>query len=81
MLSIQLSQLEVRFIVLEIQNSSNLLQELPTVVNNLLKKNAIHTLNDRGLWMLQDKDEIFEPDNLQDDQPTQQTDMSDTLMV
>ena len=51
------------------------------MVNKLLKKEVAHSSNDKAVQVVQDKDVTSQPDSLQDDQPTQQTDMSDTPMV
>jgi len=57
------------------------LQELPTLVYKLLKKEVVYTLNNKAVQMVQDEDITSQPDSLQNDQTTQQTYMSDTPMV
>ena len=51
------------------------------MVNKLLKKEVVHTMNDKAVQMVQDKDVTSQPESLQDDQLSQKTDMPDTLMV
>ena len=87
MLKTQLSQLEVvsqlcmqNFYIIAVQN-------LPKMVNQLhqqllvAKTEANNMVSARNIQMIQLKDVTSQPDSLQDDQSTQQTDMSDTPMV
>ena len=62
-------------------------QHLPKVVNQLhrqllvAKTEANNMVSASDTQLVQHKDVTFQPDNLQDDQSTQKTDMSDTPMV
>ncbi|XP_065893092.1 uncharacterized protein [Dysidea avara] len=63
------------------------LEHLPKVVNQLhrqllvAKTEANNMVSASDTQLVQHKDVTFQPDNLQDDQSTQKTDMSDTPMV
>jgi len=50
------------------------------VVNKLLKKD-VHSLSDKAVQMVQDKDVTAQPGSLHDGQSAQQTDMSDTPLI
>ena len=64
-----------------------MIQNLPKVVNKFhlellrVKTEAIKVVEERDVQMVDSKDVTSQPDSLQDDQSTLQTNTSDTVMV
>ena len=86
MLKTQLSELEVILSCDCKDFYSVTVQNIPTVLNQihqrlLIAEEAINVVAESNVQMVQDKDVTSQRDSLQDDQSTQQTNMSDTPMV